>query len=187
MPEIKMPALSKPDLNRRVKADLNTLPMVRPSIANSSMPKGEKAILTVLAQFPEGRSKVQVAILTGYAHNGGGFSNYVSSLRTRGLIEGDNNRLTITDDGKTELGEWDTLPSGDALIQYWLGRLGKCERACLEALCSEYPAAIPKEVLANATGYEASGGGFNNALSKLRTLELIEGRQELKASSVFFE
>jgi hypothetical protein len=31
-------------------------------------------------------------------------------------------------------------------------------------------------------GYEANGGGFNNALSRLRTLELIGGRGELRAS-----
>jgi len=29
------------------------------------------------------------------------------------------------------------------------------------------------------------GGGFNNALSRLRTLELIHGRRELQASTLF--
>lgn len=37
-----------------------------------------------------------------------------------------------------------------------------------------------KEELADAAGYEASGGGFNNALGRLRTLELVEGRGEVK-------
>jgi uncharacterized protein len=32
------------------------------------------------------------------------------------------------------------------------------------------------------TGYEANGGGFNNALGRLRTLELIEGRGELRVN-----
>ncbi len=36
------------------------------------------------------------------------------------------------------------------------------------------------------TGYEPNGGGFNNALSKLRTLELISGRGELRASEDLF-
>lgn len=42
------------------------------------------------------------------------------------------------------------------------------------------------EDLAARTCYEARGGGFNNALSRLRTLELIEGRQELKAAEELF-
>jgi len=36
------------------------------------------------------------------------------------------------------------------------------------------------------TGYEANGGGFNNALGRLRTLELVQGRGELKASDDLF-
>lgn len=38
---------------------------------------GERRILTALAQYPQGRSKVQVAVLTGYAASGGGFNNYL--------------------------------------------------------------------------------------------------------------
>ena len=33
---------------------------------------------------------------------------------------------------------------------------------------------MSKDELATRTGYEVTGGGFNNALGKLRTLELIE-------------
>jgi hypothetical protein len=33
---------------------------------------GERRILTALAQYPGGRSKVQVAVLAGYAATGGG-------------------------------------------------------------------------------------------------------------------
>jgi hypothetical protein len=50
---------------------------------------GERRILTALAQCPKGRSKIQVAVLTGYAATGGGFNNYLGALRSRGLIEGD--------------------------------------------------------------------------------------------------
>jgi hypothetical protein len=44
------------------------------------LPPGERRILTALAQYPEGRSKAQVAILAGYALNGGGFNNYLGAL-----------------------------------------------------------------------------------------------------------
>jgi hypothetical protein len=44
------------------------------------LPSGERRILTALAQYP-GRSKAQVAVLAGYALNGGGFNNYLGALR----------------------------------------------------------------------------------------------------------
>ena len=67
---------------------------------------GERRILTALAQYPQGRSKVQVAALTGYAATGGGFNNYLGALRSRGLIKGDGDSLRITETGIRELGSW---------------------------------------------------------------------------------
>jgi hypothetical protein len=68
---------------------------------------GERRILTALAQYSKGRSKVQVAVLTGYAATGGGFNNYLGALRSRGLIEGDGDRLTISEAGIQALGSWE--------------------------------------------------------------------------------
>lgn len=152
-----------------------------------SLSSGERRILTALAQYPQGRSKVQVAVLTGYAPNGGGFNNYLGALRSRALIKGDGDRLTITDTGIETLGSWDPLPTGSALIEYWRSRLGKAERLILETLSQAYPNALTKEQVAAGAGYEANGGGFNNALGRLRTLELVEGRGEIRASQNLFD
>jgi hypothetical protein len=148
---------------------------------------GERRILTALAQYPQGRSKVQVAVLTGYAASGGGFNNYLGALRSRGLIEGDGDRLMITEAGIRALGSWEPLPTGSALIDYWRSRLGKAERLILERLTQVYPGALTKEEVATKAGYEANGGGFNNALGRLRTLELVQGRGEIRASDNLFE
>lgn len=148
---------------------------------------GERRILTALAQYPQGRSKVQVAVLTGYAATGGGFNNYLGALRSRGLIEGDGDRLTITEGGIQPLGSWKPLPTGSELVDYWRTRLGKAERLILETLTQVYPAGLNKEEVAAQAGYEANGGGFNNALGRLRTLELVQGRGELRASDNLFE
>jgi hypothetical protein len=147
---------------------------------------GERRILSALAQYPQGRSKVQVAVLTGYAATGGGFNNYLGALRSRGLLEGDGDRLTITEAGMQTLGSWEPLPTGSGLIDYWRARLGKAERLILETLTQVYPDALTKEDVAAKAGYEANGGGFNNALGRLRTLELVEGRGELRASVNLF-
>jgi len=47
-------------------------------------------------------------------------------------------------------------------------RLGKTERLILETLMRVYPAGLNKEEVAARAGYEANGGGFNNALGRLR-------------------
>lgn len=153
-----------------------------PAAAGGELAGGERKILTALAQYPGGRSKQQVAILTGYAHNGGGFSNYVSALRTKGYLEGDSARLVITRLGAETLGGFEPLPTGKALFDFWQGQLGKAEREVLRVLFDDWPEARPKEYVAVKAGYSANGGGFNNALSRLRTLELIEGKAKLRAS-----
>ena len=103
------------------------------------------------------------------------------------MIQGEGDRLTITESGIQTLGSWEPLPAGLALIEYWRGRLGKAERLILETLTQAYPAPLTKEEVAAKAGYEANGGGFNNALGRLRTLELVQGRGELKASDNLFD
>jgi len=80
-----------------------------------------------------------VGVLTGYAATGGGFNNYLGALRSRGLIEGDGDKLGITEAGLRAFGSWDPLPAGFDLIDYWRNRLGKAERLILETLTEAYP------------------------------------------------
>lgn len=167
------PYQPSPALRQRIQGD-------------ASMTKAERLILTALAQYPGGRSKSQIAILTGYAVNGGGFSNALSSCRANGWLEGSGGALRITAAGAKALGPVDPLPTGRGLLDYWYGQLARAERKALESLAEVYPRSLSKAQLASRAGYEANGGGFNNALSKLRTLELIGGRAELKASDDLF-
>ena len=111
----------------------------------------------------------------------------LGALRSRGLLQGEGDRLTITDVGIQTLGSWEPLPTGSALIGHWRSRLGKAERLILETLTEAFPDALTKEEVAVKAGYEANGGGFNNALGRLRTLELVQGRGELRASDDLFD
>ena len=54
-------------------------------------------------------------------------------------------------------------------------------------LIQSYPDALTREEVAAKAGYEANGGGFNNALGRLRTLELVQGRGEMRASDNLFD
>jgi hypothetical protein len=149
--------------------------------------RAERQVLMVLAQYPAGRTTTQCAILAGYAVNGGGFKNAVSALRSRGFIEGGGDRLTITPAGLEAVGAVDTLPTGAALLVHWQRQLKRrAEREVLGELARVYPRAIDAITLALAVGYASDGGGFKNAVSRLRSLELISGRGELRASDALF-
>lgn len=151
--------------------------------AKNGLPKAERLILTVLAQHQgKARSVVQVAIQAGYAVTGGGFNNALGALRSQGLIEGDKAGIRITEDGIAAAGHVLPLPTGQDLIAHWQKELPKAECLILGALQDVYPGALSKQALAEKTGYQASGGGFNNALSKLRTLSLIAGRDDVSLS-----
>lgn len=151
--------------------------------------RAERAILAVLAQFPQGRTLKQVAIMSGYAAKGGGFRGALSKLRTHGLIEGSSD-LRITEAGKVAIaGQWEPLPTGQGLLGYWLAQMKRAaERAVLQSVYDAYPNPISAADVAAATDYEAAGGGFRGAISKLRTLGLIEGGGDsLRAADSLFE
>lgn len=189
-------AIAAPVANR-----VSTIPKIipQPSAARTATPrsavtsgaaslsKAERLILTALAQHGL-CSKKRVAILAGYAVTGGGFNNALGSLRARALIYTGAEPLSITQAGLETLGNYEFLPTGPALLDHWRRQLGKAEREILDVLAEAYPAALTKEETARRTAsqYEPSGGGFNNAVGRLRTLELVVGRGELKASDDLF-
>jgi hypothetical protein len=151
--EIESERANVPELDAPHRAPRNQHPVYANVVENRvtspngldqprKLPSGERRILTALAQYPQGRSKAQVAVLAGYALNGGGFNNYLGSLRSRGFIKGDGVSLTITDVGIEALCSWEPLPTGSALVDYWRGRLGKAERLILETLTQVYPGAL---------------------------------------------
>lgn len=153
---------------------------------DGALGKCERAILTALAQYPDGRTLAQIAVLTGYSVGSGGFNNSLAKLRTNEFITrgGD---PKITKAGLGELGDFNPLPTGRDLLNYWLPKLGKCEREIVGFLAQSYPGMLTSFEIAEATGYSPESGGFNNALSRLRTLELITRGQPIKASDHLFQ
>lgn len=162
------------------------VPTTNGGMTPENLGRCERAILSALAQYPNGKNAIQIAILTGYSSGSGGFNNSLSCLRSSGYI----NRgypIQITEDGLKALGEYDPLPTGKTLLDHWLGKLAKCERAILSTLANSYPIEMSTSEVAFATGYAQSSGGFNNSLSRLRTLELITRGQPMKASADLFD
>lgn len=147
--------------------------------------KAQRAVLGVLAQFPEGRTKIQLALLSGYSVKSSGYGNTLGALRTAGLINR-GSPIQITPEGMIAIGDdWEPLPAGEAFIDRWMTQLGKAERAILRYLLDSYPEPRSKDEVSAATGYSVTSSGFGNALGKLRSLELINRDQGILANDEF--
>lgn len=148
-----------------------------PSNGDGSLGKCPLAIFIFLASFPERSwSKAQVGIATGYSPSSGGFNNALSELSSKGLITRDNGKLRLAP--LSQIGDY--LPKGfrpqKYSIETFKAKLGKCEREIYEALLEQPDRWFTKPDLAFYTPskYSPTSGGFNNALSTLNTLELLE-------------
>jgi len=175
-----------------VKAPAQTLPRNHAITSHAAagpgiaMGKAERSILTVLAQRGSS-SKATVAAYTGYAVDGGGFNNAVGRCRTNGWLVSQGDQLQPTLAGREALGTYEPLPVGPALLEHWRGKLGKAEFSILTTLAREPFEELHKSEIAKATNYEVTGGGFNNALGRLRTLQLIEGSTSIQLKPDFAE
>lgn len=139
--------------------------------------KCAQAILEFLASYPNRWwSKAQAGIATGYSPSSGGFNNALSELNSKELISRQDGKLRI----RTEATPY--LPKGFTPQRYSIhtfkNKLAKCEREIYEALLEQPNRLFSKPDLASytPTNYSPTSGGFNNALSTLSTLELIERR-----------
>jgi hypothetical protein len=142
--------------------------------------KCERALLVMLGQrrLQPTRFK-QLAVMTEYRSSSGGFKNAITSLRSRGLLEGPRTALRITSAGLSVGPSTAPLPTGKALLDFWWPKLNKCERAIVTELYGASPGGYSRASLAEMTGYSETSGGYKNALSHLRTLELVQGSDVL--------
>lgn len=178
-PERPAPALATPEKIPPQRVPPPSVPPEAQADAQIKLKLAEREILTVLAQHGQ-RTTSQIALLTGRSHKGGGFRNALSSLRTGGLIQGRGD-IEVTAAGRAALGSWEHLPPpGPDLIDWWAQHLDKAPRMILEHLAGHPHQDVPIAEIADATGYSADGGGFRNALSRLRSLNLASGRGELR-------
>ncbi len=149
---------------------------------------GLRRMMIALAQRPQGLSAQQIGVRAGLSSKSGTFTTYLARARSAGWIDGTKGQLIITPKGLSALGDWDPLPTGSALLQHWLSQLGDSGASrMLHALADSYPNSLSKQELAEAAGMTGNSGTFTTYLARLRSLELVEGRGELRASDELFE
>lgn len=153
------------------------------SIGNSGLSR----MLVALAQRPQGLKRNQLGLRAMVSTKGGSFNTYLSKARVNGWVDTSGDRIRLTGAGLAALGSYDPLPEGRALLDHYLRELGSSGAGrMLQVIAAAYPQALTREELSERSNVSAAGGSFNTYLSKLRTLELIEGRGELRASEELF-
>lgn len=139
--------------------------------------KCAREVIRFLASYPQRSfSKAQIGIATGYSPGSGGFNNALSELNCRQLILRDG-KIKVNSDELYEIEQiLGSLEPQEYNIETYKENLGKCEREIYEVLLQNPHDKFSKQTLAQRTEttYSPDSGGFNNALSRLNTLELIE-------------
>ncbi len=159
--------------------------------SDNALTKGERAVLIVLAQAKEaGQDLVSIrkaALRAGYSLNSSTWRNILSRLRSghgEPYINTSEGVMSVTEPALAALGEYTPLPTGQALLDYWKRELGSgVPGRVFQALIDNQPNEITKEDLAMAADCSSDSSTFRNALSKLNTLELMDGRGETRRLS----
>jgi len=161
-------------------------PVSSPSTpGNGEISGGLKRMMIALAQRP-GLNKKQLGVRAGLSSTSGTFGTYLGKLRSNGWVIEENGGFHLSERGRLELGDYTPLPEGEALLLYWINELGGGAQRMLQVLAEAYPNALTKEELGQRAAISHTSGTFGTYLGKLRTLELVEGKSELRAAEEFF-
>jgi hypothetical protein len=148
---------------------------------------GKRRILIALAQFPAGLSQQRLALLAQLIRGSGTWTKYLGALRSAGLVEG-GETLRITPAGLKAVGPFEPLPTGEALRRYWADWLGGGgERRIFETLLAVYPKSMSTHQCAARSRLVLGSGTWTKYLGRLRSLKLVTGRGELRASEELFQ
>ncbi len=167
-------------LETQSKNTKNTKPMRvaptnknRPVVSTNNkgeLPIGEHKILTACAQYPDGLKRDQISILTSYRRSSR--DAYISRLQKRGAVEVRGRIVFASDLGYELLGAgFEPLPTGQALLDYWMRNLPQGEKVILEVLVSNYPNDVERDYLSEITDYKRSSR--DAYITRLKAKELI--------------
>ena len=151
---------------------------------SAGLAKGERIVLIAIAQHDSGVDREQVTILTGYKTSTR--NAYIQRLQVAGLID-IGPPIVATQDGIDVLpADFEPLPTGDDLRDYWLNKLPQGERAVLVPVIDVYPAGISRDQLSVETGYKTSTR--NAYIQRLQTRKLVTVRgSEITAHDQLFK
>ena len=151
---------------------------------------GARRMLSALSQLhPTPLTRSQIATLADVSPAGGTFSDYLSAIRSNGLILEENGTIALTSAGQQlvagELGSG--APTPQQLLDLWGRKLKAGARRMLAVLHNVYPDGVTRAELAERAEVSAAGGTFSDYLSSLRRNGLIdESGGQIRAGAALF-
>lgn len=163
----------------RARAELD-----RVMTGNGDLAKGERAVLTALAQDPDGLTREQLTTLTGYARSTR--DKYLQALAGREALRASGELLFASETGLALLGDFAPLPRGAELLSFWRARLPEGERRLLEVVVENWPNPIERDAAGQAAGIARSTR--DKYLQKLASRKLVESvGTQVRASQLLFD
>lgn len=143
-----------------------------PDLEDAGQAKVERLILIAVAQHQGHElTRQRLALLVGNHRNSKVFVRSLDALRGRGALQG----LMVTDKGLKEVGGFEPLPTGPALLDwYCANKLDPSEVKILRVIAGAR-GKLTREALAERVGYHRNSKVFVNGLGHLRGLGLVDG------------
>lgn len=153
------------------------------ALDGASIPKGEAKILAALIQFPVGRTRSQLGVLTGYASRS--LETYLPRLMGKGYVHCEGGLVFATNAGRIAMPNAEPLPTGEALQDYWRGILPEGERKILDELLKARGEPLTREHVGIVCGYAKRS--VETYVPRLAAKGLVVAtRGELRASEDLF-
>ena len=190
-PVPRLPALLPPkSINLHVLKNGERIFAIDKKMDEETITNPQQKILDAIAWFEsigimEPRQEA-VAFVAGYTFGGGAFNNPRSKLNTGGYVVYKGKGISLTDKGRG-LAETPMIElTKEGLQAQVMNVLPNPHQDVLRALLNLYPHPVSKDELSGIVGRR--GGAFNNPLSRLRTMGLIDypERGTVKARSFLF-
>lgn len=151
----------------------------------SSLPSGERTVLIAIAQHHGGVTREQLTVLTGYKRSTR--DAYIQRMREKALIQQSGDFIAATDLGVETLGpDFEPLPTGIALRDYWLSRLPDGEAKVLHHAIAAYPKPVARDYISAATNYARSSR--DAYIQRLKSRRLVVATSSgVTASPILFD
>jgi hypothetical protein len=150
-----------------------------PVIAAAGLTQPQQKILNALAWWQafgiDRPTNEQVGFIAGYSPGSGNFNNLKGQLRSFGLIDyPQGGRVSLTDAGDEKAEAPAIEVTRAEFHRHVRAKLSGPQLKLFDPVLAAYPGSMTSDGVAEAAGYSAGSGNFNNLRGQLRSIGLIE-------------
>jgi hypothetical protein len=152
---------------------------VAPVIAANGVTNAQQKILNALAWWRafgiEQPTNEQVGFVAGYSPGSGNFNNLKGQLRSLGFVDYPQpGRISLTDAGGDKADAPAVAVTQAEFHRHVRAKLSGPQLKLFDPVLATYPDSLTSDGVAEAAGYSAGSGNFNNLRGQLRTIGLID-------------